>query len=74
MCSDSSATLMQSSQCDVRHERTPDSWFYTPVKNKQKLRTQKKRRAQLRQDKEVSASRDVLAQAAEAAVASAMQR
>lgn len=26
-------------QCDVSHERTPESWWYTPTKNKQKLRS-----------------------------------
>jgi hypothetical protein len=31
-------------QCDVRHKQTTDSWQYTPAKNKQKLRTQKRNR------------------------------
>jgi hypothetical protein len=31
-------------QCDVRHKQTADSWQYTPAKNKQKLRTQKRNR------------------------------
>lgn len=26
-------------QCDVAHARTPESWWYTPIKNKQKLRS-----------------------------------
>jgi hypothetical protein len=28
----------------VRHKQTTDSWQYTPAKNKQKLRTQKRNR------------------------------
>ncbi len=34
---DGCATCWQ--QCDVAHERTEESWWYTPVKNKQKLRS-----------------------------------
>lgn len=26
-------------QCDATHERTAESWWYVPQKNKQKLRT-----------------------------------
>jgi hypothetical protein len=36
--------MLSCMQCDVRHKQTADSWQYTPAKNKQKLRTQKRNR------------------------------
>jgi hypothetical protein len=36
--------MLSHMQCDVRHKQTADSWQYTPAKNKQKLRTQKRNR------------------------------
>ena len=39
-------------QCDLKFEPTQHSWWYTPVKNKQKLRTKRLRRIQQREQAE----------------------
>jgi hypothetical protein len=36
-------------QCDSSFERTEDSWWYTPIKNKQKLRSKYHRRTARKQ-------------------------
>ncbi|KAJ1619493.1 hypothetical protein T492DRAFT_1084982 [Pavlovales sp. CCMP2436] len=36
-------------QCNLKHEPTPDSWRYAPVKNRQKLRTASNRRRALKE-------------------------
>jgi len=37
-------------QCDSSFERTEDSWWYTPIKNKQKLRSKYHRRTARKQE------------------------
>ena len=41
-------------QCDLKFTPTSESWWYTPVKNKQKLRTKRLRRILQREQVEMS--------------------